>query len=143
MTKGHVVLTNVKQLSGNSWEADYEYEDSGASPTPPAGGKTLPPGYNTSTDVGYSMLLEAMNAAGLTPMGVQGQGRLIVDALNAYWAFGSNPVWLNTKTDAPVWPEFGSIDVTVDSGQPHPPQYPNGQWSFRPDGDTPYQPIGG
>jgi hypothetical protein len=98
-------------------------------PKPPDTGTTLPEGYNSNPDVGFSMLVEAMNAAGLTATGVQRHGDQIVDALKRRWP--GLDVYLS-RTDSPVWPGFGSLDVTIDSGR--------GGWSFRPDGSAPWLP---
>lgn len=151
--KGRVRLTNFA-FGGGGLEADLEVlADASSSPAPqpepvpqplpeplplPAPPpapvpapvpqpRALPLGFNSDPDVGFRMLVEAMDAHGLTPVGVQNNGKQIVRALNDYWP-GLN-VWLST-TDAPVWPGFGSIDVTIDSGK--------GGWAFRPDGATPY-----
>jgi len=93
----------------------------------------LPIGFSTDRSVGFFMLVSAMDAAGLTPIGVQGKGALIIVALKA--KYPALDVYLS-PSDAPVWPgrDMGSLDVTVDSGKKG--------WSFRPDGVTAWQPIG-
>lgn len=89
----------------------------------------LPAGYDTDTGVGFAMLIDSMNRRGLTAIGVQNRGQSIVDALNQ--DYPDLHVYLS-PTDSPVWPRFGSLDVTVDSGR--------GGFSFRPDGYFPYEP---
>jgi hypothetical protein len=100
-------------------------------PILPAPFPELPPGYTTDPGVAFEMFTTAMARHGLTPTGVQGHGAWIVAAMNETWP-GWN-VYLS-PSDAPVvpGPDFGSIDVTIDSGK--------GGWSFRPDGKTPYEP---
>ena len=98
-------------------------------PPPPPPPQELPSGYNTDRNVAFRMLIDAMDAHGLTATGVQNHGLQIVDALNA--EFPGLDVYLS-KSDAPVWPGFGSIDVTINSGL--------GGWSFRPDHVTVYEP---
>jgi hypothetical protein len=95
---------------------------------PPPHPQTLPEGFDRDPAVGFSMLLSAMNEHQLDPIGVQGHGQQIVDALNDTWP-GLNAYV--SPSDAPVWPGFGSIDVTIDSGKQG--------WQFRPDGATPYR----
>lgn len=97
-------------------------------PPPPPPPQRLPEGFDSDPDVGFSMLVSAMNAHRLTPIGVQGRGQAIVDALRDTWP--GLDVYLS-PSDAPVWPGFGSLDVTISSGE--------GGWSFRPDGVTPYR----
>lgn len=89
----------------------------------PPGGANLPAGYATDVNVGYSMLVSAMNSAGLTSLGVQHRGSQIVAALQA--KYPGLDVYLS-PTDSPIWPGFGSLDVTIDSGK--------GGWEFSPDG---------
>lgn len=91
---------------------------------------TLPEGYSTDVNVGYQMIVVAMDAARLTAIGVQGKGGLIIAALKAMYP--ALDVYLSAQ-DAPVWPGFGSLDVTIDSGKQG--------WSFRPDGATRWQPV--
>lgn len=90
----------------------------------------LPAGYSTDKMVGYEMLVASMERHGLTPVGVQNHGRQIVDALNA--DYPGLRVYLS-PTDSPVWPGFGSLDVTIDSGL--------GGWEFRDDGYFAYEPA--
>ena len=148
--KGRVRLTNLA-FAGGGVEADIEVLTDPASvpmpqpapipvplplptpapapePAPAPQPRSLPLGFNSDADVAFQMLVAAMAAAGLTAIGAQNHGQQIVDALNAYWP-GLN-VWLS-PSDAPVWPGFGSVDVTIDSGR--------GGWSFRPDGVTKYE----
>jgi hypothetical protein len=120
MTK--IRLTNITFVNG-AIEADLE-EIHHSKPDPP-----LPKGYDTDTNVGLDMLQKAMKAHNLTPVGVQRHGDQIVAALKD--TYPALDVYLS-PSDAPVWPHFGSIDVTIDSGR--------GGWSFRPDGATPYVP---
>lgn len=94
-------------------------------------GAPLPAGFDTSTGVGFVMLVNAMERAGLTPLGVQGHGPHIIAALKAYYP--DLDVYLS-PSDAPVWPGFGSLDVTVDSGKKG--------WSFRVDHATAWKPVG-
>lgn len=130
-------LTNLRLVDG-ALEADVE--SAGAplpipEPTPapapvpiPTPIPVLPAGYSADQNVAFQMLVTAMSAHGLTPTGVQNHGQQIVDALNETWP-GLNVY--RSPSDAPVWPGFGSIDVTIDSGR--------GGWSFRPDGVTRYE----
>ncbi len=94
-------------------------------PTPPS---ALPAGYDRDQNVAFEMFKKAMSDHSLTALGVQGHGDQIVAALNETWP-GLNVY--RSPSDAPVWPGFGSVDVTIDSG--------HGGWSFRPDGVTPYE----
>jgi hypothetical protein len=94
----------------------------------------LPNGYSTDTAVGYYVLVDAMTRAGLTPIGVQRHGDQIIAALKA--SYPDLDVYLS-PSDAPVWPGFGSLDVTIDSGK--------GGWSFQVDapnkpGRVPWKP---
>jgi hypothetical protein len=99
-------------------------------PPPPPPPAALPAGYDDPNQgVAFDMFKDAMQTHGLTPLGVQGHGQQIVDAMNASWP-GWN-VYLS-PSDAPVAPGFGSLDVTIDSGK--------GGWAFRPDGVTRYEP---
>jgi hypothetical protein len=99
-------------------------------PAPP-GGLPLPIGFDHDPRVGYLMLTAAMDAAGLTAVGVQRHGDQILAALTR--RYPTLDVYLS-RTDSPIWPGFGSLDVTVDSGL--------GGWSFRPDGYFPWVPKG-
>lgn len=89
----------------------------------------LPAGYQSDPSVGFVLLVQSMERHGLTPIAVQNHGQQIVDALNQ--DYPDLHVYLS-PTDSPVWPGFGSLDVTVDSGK--------GGWEFRPDGYFPYDP---
>lgn len=97
-------------------------------PPPPPPGRELPDGFDSDPSVGFSMFLSAMNEHRLDPVGVQNHGQEIVDALRDTWP--GLDVYLS-PSDAPVWPGFGSLDVTIDSGK--------GGWQFRPDHVTPYR----
>lgn len=90
----------------------------------------LPDGYSTNPAIGLYVLVDAMTRAGLTPIGVQGHGPAIIAALKA--SYPDLDVYLS-PSDAPIWPGFGSLDVTIDSGK--------GGWSFRPDGATAWKPV--
>ena len=96
----------------------------------------LPVGYDTSQGVARAMLFHAMDDAGLTAVGVQRHGDQIVAALKL--AYPALDVYLS-RSDAPVWPGFGSIDCTIDSGK--------GGWAFQVDavnkpGRVAWQPAG-
>jgi hypothetical protein len=93
---------------------DYDRVDQAEPPppTPPEGG-SLPDGFD---------------AHGLTPIGVQGKGSQIADALNDTWP--GLDAYAHRQSDAVMWPGFGSLDVTIDSGK--------GGWQFRPDGQGQY-----
>jgi hypothetical protein len=123
-----VRLSNVQLIAGGL-EADAQGLDAAPAPLPIPEPATLPVGYDRDPTVAFGMLTRAMNEHGLTPTGVQGHGQQIVDALND--TFPGLNVYL-ASSDAPMWPGFGSIDVTIDSG--------NGGWSFRPDHLAPYDP---
>lgn len=100
-------------------------------PDPGPGPSQLPVGWNSDLAIGLYMLRSAMDAAGLTPTGVQHHGAAIVAAMIA-----SYPDWdvYLSQTDSPIVPHWGSLDVTVNSGL--------GGWSFRPDGYFPWKPVG-
>lgn len=85
---------------------------------------SLPAGYDTDTNVAFSMFMDAMNSAGLNAVDVQGRGFLMVNALKA--RFPGLDVYVHPASDALMWPGFGSLDVTIDSGL--------GGFYFRPDG---------
>jgi hypothetical protein len=106
---------------------DFELDPSHP-PDPNPQTNALPNGFASDPAVGFSMLLSAVNEHGLDPVGVQGHGQQIVDALNDTWP-GLNAYV--SPSDAVVWPGFGSLDVTINSGL--------GGWQFRPDGVTPYR----
>lgn len=120
------------RLLNNAIEFDLsEIEEGPEEPDPPVnGGNELPAEYDTNKDVAYQMLVQAMDEHGLTPIGVQNHGDVICAALNDSWpGLNSYP---HPQTDAVMWPgpNFGSIDVTIDSGK--------GGWQFRPDGHDRY-----
>ena len=100
-------------------------------PDPGPGPSQLPVGYDSDKSIGNYMLVTAMAASHLTPIGVQHHGPDIIKALKA--SYPDLDVYLS-PSDAPVWPHWGSLDVTVNSGI--------GGWSFRPDGVTAWQPVG-
>jgi hypothetical protein len=118
------------RLLNNAIEFDLTHidEPDSENPPPPVAGENLPDGYDSDTDVAFGMLVNAMDDHGLTPIGVQGHGDVICAALNDTWN-GLN-TYPHPQTDAVMWPDFGSIDVTVDSGK--------GGWQFRPDGHDRY-----
>lgn len=123
-----VRLAGVALIAGGL-EADVERLDGPAPPPPPPPPEGLPDGFDRDRRVGLDMLRKAMDAAGLDPIGVQGHGAAIVAALKKRWP--GLDVYLS-PSDAPVWPGFGSLDVTIDSGKLG--------WQFRPDDVTPYEP---
>lgn len=100
----------------------------GAAPSIPAGPVgpvgNLPDGYATDEGVAFAMFKASMERHGLDPIGVQGHGQTIAAALNADYP-GLN-AYAHAQSDALMWPGFGSVDVTIDSGK--------GGWSFRVDG---------
>lgn len=100
----------------------------GPAPEPPL---ALPTGYDSNPSVAWEMLRAAVRENSLNAIDVQRHGDRIVAALKR--TYPTLDVYLSTS-DAPVWPGFGSVDVTIDSGK--------GGWYFRPDGVTPWQPIG-
>jgi hypothetical protein len=122
-----VRLSNVQLIAGGL-EADAQGLDAAPAPEPIPDPATLPLGFDTDPAIALGMLERAMNEHGLTPTGVQGHGQQIVDALND--TFPGLNVYL-ASSDAPVWPGFGSVDVTIDSGK--------GGWQFRRDRVTPYE----
>jgi len=81
---------------------------------PPAPTLPLPPGFDSNPGVARAMLFHAMDEAGLTAVGVQRHGDQIVAALKR--TYPDLDVYLS-PSDAPVWPGFGSVDVTIDSGK--------------------------
>lgn len=123
-----VRLSNVSLIAGGL-EGDAEALDASPPPPPPPPGNILPTGYNSDADTAYWMLAKAVTDNHLDPIAVQGHGQQIVDALNRSWP--GLDVY-RSPSDAPVWPGFGSIDVTIDSGKRG--------WAFRPDGVTRYEP---
>lgn len=98
-------------------------------PGPPL---ALPTGYDYNATIAREMLLAAVRENGLNAIDVQRHGDRIVAALKR--TYPSLDVYVNPKTDAVVWPGFGSVDVTIDSGK--------GGWYFRPDGYTAWKPVG-
>lgn len=120
-------LSNIT-YAGGVFTADLDLADGPPTDQPVPHSTELPLGYNTDRAVGLFMLKAAMHAYGWTPISVQGRGAKIIEALKL--TYPALDVYLSTS-DAPVWPGFGSLDVTIDSGK--------GGWSFRPDGVTPWK----
>lgn len=89
----------------------------------PAPGRELPPGYDSDPTVGERMLLETVRIHKLDPIAMQNHGAAIAAALNADWP--GLDAYAHKVSDAIMWPGFGSLDVTKDSGK--------GGWYFRPD----------
>lgn len=120
------------RLLNNAIEFDLSHVEPDEPIDPDQGnqGNELPEGYDSDTNVGYQMLVQAMDQHGLTPVGVQGHGDVICAALNDTWP-GLNS-YAHPQSDAVMWPGFGSLDVTIDSGK--------GGWSFRPDRQSAYDP---
>jgi len=97
---------------------------------PPGGIGAPTPDYSKDPQGGVTgmtpeqMFLASMQKHGLDPIGVQKNGRLMLEALKA--DYPNLAVTLDPKTDALFWPGIGSLDVTIDSGK--------GGWAFRADG---------
>jgi len=123
-----VRLSNVALIAGGL-EADAEGLDASPPPPPIPEPSALPVGFDRDPSVAFGMFQRAMNEHFQTPTGVQNHGQQIVDALRDTWP--RLDVY-RSRSDAPVWPGFGSLDVTIDSGK--------GGWQFRPDGVTPWEP---
>lgn len=85
---------------------------------------SLPAGYSTDENVAAKMFTDSMNRHGLNAVMVQHNGYLMVAALKA--DYPALDVYVHPVTDALMWPGFGSLDTTIDSGL--------GGWEFRPDG---------
>lgn len=98
----------------------------GAPPPPPA--RELPRGFDVDETVAAAMLLETVDRHRLDPIAMQGHGAAIAAALNADWP--GLEAYAHKQSDAIMWPGFGSIDVTKDSGK--------GGWYFRPDRQSRY-----
>jgi hypothetical protein len=115
-------------LKNNEIEFNYDLVDNAPYEPPPTNNDTnqndLPEGAYSDKQVGLGMLLKAMNEHDLTPVGVQGQGDIIVNALRDTWR--GLKVYVHPTSDAPMWYGFGPIDVTIDSGK--------GGWSFQTPG---------
>lgn len=123
-------LTNITIEADALSVSGFPIEPDNPLPVDPGPGPSqLPVGWDSDKGVGLYMLVNAMTAAGLTPVGVQDHGDEIIKALKA--SYPDLDVYLS-PSDAPVWPHWGSLDVTVDSGK--------GGWSFRPDGYTAWVP---
>jgi len=131
MWTGKIRFRNIA-LAGGTVECDFELLEYGDStprfPPPKPDNAVLPKGYDSDQHVAFGMLVAAMQTAGLDPIGVQHHGDLIVAALQT--AFPGLDVYAHRISDAIMWPGFGSIDCTIDSGR--------GGWYFRPDGASPY-----
>lgn len=84
----------------------------------------LPAGFDSDPNVARDMLINSMNLHGIDPVAAQGHGNAIVAALRA--DYPTLDVYAHNVSDAIMWPGFGSLDVTIDSGL--------GGWYFRPDG---------
>jgi hypothetical protein len=95
---------------------------------PPSAGHAIPPGYDTDPSVAFSMLMTAVSEAELDPIAVQNHGAVIAAALNR--SYPGLEAYAHKRSDAVMWPGFGSIDVTIDSGK--------GGWQFRPDRESRY-----
>jgi hypothetical protein len=91
-----------------------------------------PSGYDSDIHVATKMFLESMQRHNLGAVAVQGHGQRMVDALLI--DYPTLDVYANPRTDALMWPGFGSLDVTIDSGR--------GGFYFRPDGHDPWLPRG-
>lgn len=115
-------------LKNNEIEFNYDLVDNAPfTPVEPPNGlgnNDLPAGCYSDRTVGFEMLVQAMNEHDLTPVGVQGHGDIIVNALRDTWR--GLKVYVHPKSDAPMWYGFGPIDVTIDSGK--------GGWSFQTSG---------
>lgn len=106
----------------------------GPSPLPPGPGAELPAHFNTDEAVAWQMLQQTVAKHHLNAIAVQGHGQVICDALNEDWpGLGA---YAHKVSDAVMWRDWGSIDVTVDSGRGN-AAYPDG-WYFRPDGKSAY-----
>lgn len=100
-----------------------------ASPSPPQPPThTLPTHYDTDEAVGWDMLQQTVATHHLDAVAVQNHGPVICDALNQDWP-GLNS-YAHKISDAVMWPGFGSLDVTINSGL--------GGWYFRVDGKSAY-----
>jgi hypothetical protein len=126
--KGTLRLSNPR-IVDNVIVVDYETLSGEFVETSPVA-DTLPPGFDTDKNVASQMFLGSMKKHNVDPVAVQRHGQSIVDALKA--DYPSLQVYLNPATDAVVWPGFGSLDVTINSGL--------GGWYFRPDGHTRWDP---
>lgn len=102
-------------------------------PDPPVDtyAKPLPAGYDSNEKIAEGMLLDAMAAANLNAVQVQRHGDWIVAALNK--RYPGLYAYAHPQSDAVMWPGFGSLDVTISSGE--------GGFYFRPDHMAPYDPV--
>jgi hypothetical protein len=131
MLTGRLRLINPT-VTDDAIVCDFEILEygQGAGPAlPPAPAPSaLPIGFDSDPHVAFGMLVAAMQAAGLDPVAVQRHGDQIIAALQAHYP--GLDVYAHRSSDAIMWPGFGSLDVTIDSGK--------GGWSFRPDGVSPF-----
>jgi len=127
--KGTLRLSNLR-IVDNSIVVDYETLAGELVEPSPVVEDKLPPGFDSDKNVASQMLLGSMKKHNIDPVAVQRHGQWIIDALKA--DYPSLQVYLNRATDAVVWPGFGSLDVTINSGL--------GGWYFRPDGHTRWEP---
>ena len=127
MERMKIRVSNIV-FSGGELTADVEIVGSGPALPTPGPLQELPRGYDTDENVARQMFVGAMNNQRLDPVAMQRHGQLIVDALKA--DYPTLQVYVNPRTDALMWPGFGSVDVTIDSGR--------GGWYFRPDHDSPW-----
>jgi hypothetical protein len=120
-----VRLSNVQLIVGG---LEGDVEQLGAAPPPVS--VRLPPGYDTDPGVAFGMLQSAVNLCHLDAIAVQRHGQQIVDALNETWP--GLDAYVDRKSDAVMWPGFGDVDVTIDSGK--------GGWAFQPGHNARYEP---
>jgi hypothetical protein len=99
-----------------------------AEPPQPAAPPPLPEGFNSNQTVAFGMLLASMQRHNLDPVAVQGHGKLVADALNS--DYPGLFAYAHPTSDALMWPGFGSVDCTINSGK--------GGFYFRPDGQGAY-----
>src|SRR3982750_1616850 len=120
-------LTNFV-LADGGLEADLEelaaHVDPGAPPAP------LPDGYDRDERVAATMFLSTMKRYNVDSIAVQGHGSVVVADLKL--AFPTLDVYAHPRSDALMWPGFGSIDTTIDSGR--------GGFYFRPDHQGQWEP---
>lgn len=120
-----VRLSHVQLIVGG---LEGDVEQLGAAPPPAV--SALPPGFDSDVTVARNMLLSSMRGHNLDPIAVQGHGQVIVDALNA--DYRGLDAYVDRKSDAVMWPGFGDVDVTVDSGK--------GGFAFQPGHNARYEP---
>lgn len=105
-------LSNIT-LNDGILDADFDQLDDRPPNPPPI--SSLPEGYDTDEGIAYGMLMRAVREHNLDPIAMQGHGRIIAEALNETWP-GLN-AYSHPQSDAVMWPGFGSLDVTIDSGK--------------------------